>query len=177
LDVLLIIDMQESLLLGEEKYDLAMVIERINRLAGRVRESGGQVIFIQHDGTAEDHFAPFTPGWAILGTVHQDPRDRSVRKTRNDAFFATSLHSELMSLCAQRVLVCGWATDFCVDATVRSAATLGFEVVVASDCHTLSPRPHLSAQAIIEHHHWIWCNLISPHPVRLVPEAEILTRG
>ena len=46
----------------------------------------------------------------------------------NSAFAGTSLASDLSRLGAERVLITGWATDLCVDATVRSAAKLGFEV-------------------------------------------------
>lgn len=173
MDVLLVIDMQEDLLRGEPKHDLARVIERINRLSGRVRGGGGQVMFVQHDGSGEDGFTPFSPGWAILSAMERDPQDRIVRKTLNDAFFATTLETDLRRLGAGRVIICGWATDFCVDASIRTAAALGFEVVVAADCHTLSARPHLGARAVIEHHHWIWTNLICPHAVKVVPEAGI----
>ena len=172
-DAFLIIDMQEALLQGGEKRDLARVVDRINRLAERVRRRDGHVIFIQHDGAPGDEFEPFTPGWSILGPIQRRAQDRVNRKTLNDAFLGTSLKSELTELGAQRVLVTGWATDFCVDATVRSAAALGFEVVVVSDCHTVSARPHLSAEGVIEHHHWIWTNLIAAHPVKIGLEADI----
>ena len=66
----------------------------------------------------------------------------------------------------------GWATDLCVDATVRSAAALGFQVVVAN-AHTVSDRPHLDARQVIEHHHWVWRNLIAKHQVTLSDEAEL----
>lgn len=94
-------------------------------------------------------------------------------KTLNDAFFATSLHAELSALRPERVLVTGWATDLCVDASVRSAAALGYEVVVVGDGHTVSDRPHLDAEGVIRHHHWVWTNLIAPHPVRVACEAEL----
>ncbi|MCP4945633.1 MAG: isochorismatase family protein [Planctomycetaceae bacterium] len=50
MDALLVIDMQESLLLGHAKFDLQSVVERINRLAARVRSRGGCIVFVQHDG-------------------------------------------------------------------------------------------------------------------------------
>jgi nicotinamidase-related amidase len=173
LDALLVVDMQEALLLGEPKHDLDAVAERINRLATRARQQGGCVLFIQHEGPAGDDFAPSTPGWEILGSIETESCDHTVSKKLNDAFFETSLHSDLKRLGTERVLVAGWATDFCVDATVRSAAALGFRVVVVSDAHTLCDRPHLKAEKVIEHHHWVWTNLIAPHPVQLAREAEI----
>ena len=54
------------------------------------------------------------------------------------------------------------AGDFCVDATVRSCTARGFETWAAADGHTVSDRPHLSAAKIIEHHNFIWSDLIAP---------------
>jgi len=58
-------------------------------------------------------------------------------------------------------MIAGWATDFCVDATVRSAVANHHNVVVVADGHTLSDRPHLDAVSGISHHNWIWSNLIT----------------
>ena len=173
MDVLLVVDMQEGLLRGAPKHDLLAVVERINRLAVRVRRSGGAVFFVQHAGSAGDDFEPLTPGWHLLATIKTEPCDRIVSKTLNDAFFKTSLQSDLADLGANRLLVAGWATDLCVDATIRSAAALGFKVVAVADCHTVSDRPHLRAGRVIDHHHWVWANLLAPHAVSILPEVEV----
>ena len=62
MDVLLVVDMQEGLLSGGPKHDLLAVVERINRLALRVRQSRGSVFFVQHAGPVGDEFEPLTPG-------------------------------------------------------------------------------------------------------------------
>ena len=173
MDVLLVVDMQEGLLRGEPKHDVIAVVERINRLAQRVRRAGGSVFFVQHAGPVGDDFEPRTPGWRLLSTINTEQSDRIVSKTLNDPFFRTGLQSDLAKLRPDRLLVAGWATDLCVDATVRSAVALGFKVVAVADCHTVSDRPHLSAERVIDHHHWIWANLLAPHPVSIVREAEV----
>ncbi|MCP4694589.1 MAG: isochorismatase family protein, partial [Desulfobacterales bacterium] len=68
--------------------------------------------------------------------------------------------------------VTGCATDFCVDTTVRSAASKDYEMVVVSDAHTTGDRPHLGAEAIIEHHNWVWENFIPPGKDIMVAPAE-----
>lgn len=170
---MLVVDMQEGLRRGAPKHDLSGVVERINRLAERVRERRRSVIFIQHAGPVGDDFEPRTSGWQLLSALKIQARDRVVGKTLNDPFFRTILETELADLGAERLFVAGWATDLCVDATVRSAAALGFKVVAVADCHTVSDRAHLSAEQVINHHHWVWANLLAPYPVSIVPAADV----
>jgi nicotinamidase-related amidase len=80
----------------------------------------------------------------------------------------------LQEIAPDRVLVVGWATDLCVDATVRSVVSRNYDVVVVSDAHTLSDRPHLDAPAVIRHHNWVWGNLISNRSIRVASAAELL---
>lgn len=102
----------------------------------------------------------------------QEFTDHVVRKTLNDAFRGTNLESYLNDIGAKRIFVSDWATDLCVDATVRSGAALGFKIVVVSDCRTVRDRPHMDANLVIEHHHCVWSNLISPNPVVTAGEWE-----
>jgi nicotinamidase-related amidase len=173
MDGLLIVDMQEGIHEGDRKHDLDGVVRRIDRLAARVRQKSGRVVFVQHEGPPGDLFAPSSSGWPILPALTRDAHDLVVPKTLNDAFYGTALDATLVRLGIRRLFVSGWATDLCVDATVRSAIARGYSVVVVSDCHTVSDRPHLPAARVIEHHEWVWSQLIAPHPVAFAREAEI----
>lgn len=173
MDVLLIVDMQEGLRLGPPKHDLDGVVARINALGRRVRGHGGRVVLIRHTGPAGDPFALDGPGYAFLSGLEREGADIIIAKTHNDAFFRTSLEATLRGLGPSRLLIAGWATDFCVDGTIRSAAALGFAVTAVADAHTVSDRPHLAAPAVIAHHHHIWTGLIAAHPVRLAAAAEL----
>jgi len=173
---LLIVDMQVGLFEGDPpRLDADGVIRRINRLARTVRENDGTVIFIQHDGPEGNPLEPNTPGWELLPALERDPMDPIVRKEACDAFYETELQSLLEQLNAKRLIVTGCATDFCVDTTVRSAASRDYEVVVVADGHTTRDRPHLDAATIIEHHNWMWESLILPRSqVRVVPAEKLL---
>jgi nicotinamidase-related amidase len=174
MDAMLVVDMQVGLLNGEPKHDLPGVIARINRLAAKVRDRSGTVIFVQHCGGKGDDFEPETPGWAFLPDLTRDPADVVVQKTLNDPFGGTDLQARLKAIAPDRVLITGWATDLCVDATVRSAVTNHHHVVVVTDCHTVSDRPHLDAVSVIRHHHWIWSHLIPQRSVTLASANELL---
>ena len=72
------------------------------------------------------------------------------------------------------MLVCGWATDFCVDSTIRSAVSHDYNVVVVSDAHTLNDRPHLDAVSVIRHHNWVWSDLITNRSIKVATTAELI---
>ena len=174
MDALLIVDMQVGLLGGDPKHDLPGVIDRINRLAAHVRAQSGIVIFIQHCGDTGDDFEPQTPGWELLPEFIRDPADVVVQKKLNDPFAGGELQARLDRIAPDRVLVTGWATDLCVDATVRSAVSNLHNVVVVTDAHTLGDRPHLDATSVMRHHHWVWSHLITAKSIRLAATDELL---
>ena len=119
---------RSGLLNGEPKHDLRW--RHTNASTGLPQgsaNSSGSVIFIQHCGAAGDDFEPHTPGWALLPELQREASDLVVRKELNDPFAGTDLQARLQEISPERVLVTGWATDLCVDATVRSA--------VANDHH------------------------------------------
>jgi nicotinamidase-related amidase len=174
MDALIIVDMQVGLLKGGPKHDLGGVIQRINRLAEMARKRSGKVIFIQHHGAAGEDFAPGTEGWALLPELDRRDGDLVVAKTLNDSFAGTELKARLEEIAPDRVLVAGWATDFCVDATVRSAVAHGYHIVPVADGHTLGDRPHLAAPEIIRHHNWVWSGLIAPGSVCVATTNDLL---
>lgn len=174
MDALIVVDMQVGLLDGAPKHDLQGVVDRINALAEKVRRKGGKVIWIRHCGKAGDGFERHTAGWEFLPDLMRREDDLVVEKTLNDPYVGTRLGETLALMQPRRVLVTGWATDFCVDATVRSTVSHDHPVVAVSDGHTLNDRPHLSAAAVIAHHNWLWSGLITNRSVRVATTGELL---
>ncbi len=174
MDVIIIVDMQVGLLKGQPKHDLPGLVDRINLLTDAVRRGGGRAVWIRHCGPPGDDFAPNTHGWAFLPELDRHSEDIVVEKTLNDPFVRTNLRETLRDVSADRILVTGWATDFCVDSMVRAAVSHGYDVVAVSDGHTLGERPHLAAPAVIAHHNWVWAGLITKRSIRVMPTAELL---
>ena len=109
-----------------------------------------------------------------------------VHKRACDAFYETDLAEVLDKHRVTRLLVTGCATDFCVDTTVRAAASRDYEVVVVEDGHTTADRPHVDAVSLIRHHNWLWQNLSTRgRAILVIPavavvaliESEPLSRG
>ena len=176
---LVVIDMQAGSFgpTNPPRHDATALVERLNALAQWVRAGGGMVIWVQHNGPPGDALEPGTAGWQILPALEQCAGDETVSKTACDSFLDTRLEALLREQDVSRVIITGWATDFCVDTTVRSSTARGFNTWAAADGHTTSDRPHLSATKIIEHHNFIWSDLIAPGGAVIVASCHQLISG
>jgi nicotinamidase-related amidase len=171
---LLIIDMQVGLFEGDlPRYDAEGVIRRINQVARMVRSSGGIVVYIQHE---DNHsLKRGTRSWEILPSLEREDSDLLVHKRVCDSFYQTELAEVLEQQGVHQLILTGCATDFCVDTTLRAAASRDYEIVVVEDGHTTRDRPHLNARSIIDHHHWMWKNLILPNrEVKVLPASGVV---
>jgi nicotinamidase-related amidase len=160
---LLVIDMQRGLFEGSQpRHDREGVVHRINTLAGAVRQAKGTVVFIQHQGPVGDDFAPDTPGWELLPDLQRSELDLVVAKRACDSFYESDLEATLASRSIRELLITGCATYFCVDTTLRAAASRDYLVTAVEDGHTTADWPHLDAVSVIRHHNWVWAALILP---------------
>ena len=158
---LLVIDMQQgSFTAATPRYNTPAVVSRINELAAAFREHSFKVVFIQHDGTAHNDFLPDTAAWALLPELEQHTSDVYIAKTANDCFYRSQLDAFLKDKGIIQLVITGCATDFCVDATVKSALARDYEITVIEDAHTTADRPGIDALQVIGHYNWIWQNMI-----------------
>jgi nicotinamidase-related amidase len=174
----LVIDVQTGLFCTEPApFEAEAVVARINEVTAKARRAGAPVIFIQHDGEpGGEDVVPFTEGWKLHPKIEPHPGEPVIRKTTCDAFCGTSLEDELRSRGIKTVVLMGYATDFCVDATLRSAASKDFSVVVVADAHTTSDNPVLKAEVVRQHHNWAWANAITRQGVTVLKASEVSFR-
>lgn len=148
---LLVIDVQRALFETEPPpYEAAEVVRKINALAARARGAGAPVFHIQHEDAGT--LAHGSEGWQLPAPLDVQPGDGRVRKTTPDSFHRTDLGERLAAEGIVRLVVAGYASEFCVDTTVRRAAALGYPVTIAADAHTTHDKPHATGASIRAHH-------------------------
>jgi nicotinamidase-related amidase len=171
----LVIDVQVGLFCAKPTpFEAEAVIARINLVIDKAREAGAPVIFVQHDGEPDDQdLAPFTDGWKLHPDLQVQSGELVIRKTTCDAFYGTALESELRARGITTFLLTGFATDFCVDSTLRSAVSKDFAVIVVADAHTTADNPVLKAELVRQHQNWAWANLITRKGVTILSAGEV----
>ncbi|MBE7175018.1 MAG: cysteine hydrolase [Mucilaginibacter polytrichastri] len=172
---LLIIDMQRGCFSPYAScHDTLGTIRRINELIGLFRDQQWPLVFVRHDGTKERELIPGTDSWQFLPELDHRQSDVTIEKTANDAFYRTGLHAFLKTLEVDELIMTGYATDYCIDSTVKSALVQDYAVTVVADAHTTSHRRSLPATDIIKHYHEIWTNTTpTRHGIRVVPMADL----
>ena len=172
MNALIVIDMQKGVF-ANKRYDDVNIINRINLLIDKARGKNIPVIFIRHNTPREDVLKYGSDGWQILPEMHKKDSDIIIEKTCCDAFCKTDLEEQLSKMGVKELIITGCCTDFCLDTTIRVAASKDFEVTVVSDAHTTAQKPYLEAKIIIEHHNFVWSEMDTPHPIKVCPAAEI----
>ena len=148
----LVIDVQSALFDPEPRpFDVNAVLDKINIITSWARNIGYPIIYIQHE-QAESIMEYGSKGWQLQGDLIIRESDIVVRKTTPDSFLRTNLESILKRNKVKHLIVAGYASEFCVDTTVRRAASLGYSVELVSDAHTTHNKEHASGETIRIHH-------------------------
>ncbi len=172
---LLVIDVQVAVIAGETPaWEHEAVLGRIAGLLERARATGTPVIYVQHE---EEGYPPLTPGaggWQIHPAIAPLETEPRVRKRARDSFYDTTLEAELAARGVGKLVVCGCATDYCVDTTVRSALSHGYPVTLVGDAHTTNDSATLTAPQIIAHVNASVTGINPDHESVVVPAAEVV---
>ncbi len=166
--VVMVVDMQNGVF-ATERIRRAECVARINQLTAAAET----VIFIQHAeaGGLEEG----SEGFALLPELKQPENALYVTKTACDAFYQTRLENVLREHDIRGFVMCGCATDYCVDTTLKNGASRGYAITVAKDAHTTANRPAAQAAVLIDHYNAVWATLTVPgNPVRVKPVETIL---
>lgn len=166
--VLMVVDMQNGVF-ETPRVDRERCVAQINRLI----HAADSVIFIQHAeaGGLEEG----SEGFALLPELAQPAGARYVTKTACDAFYKTELEQVLREVGTHAFVICGCATDYCVDTTIKNGASRGYAITIAEDAHTTANRAAAEAKTLIAHYNEVWRTFTLPdNPLRVKPVETIL---
>lgn len=136
--VLVVIDAQREYVDGALPLSgVEAALDEIGRLLARARAQRTPVIHIVHHAKAGKLFAPGSPGVEVAAPAAPAPGEPVLTKSLPNAFASTDLADRLHALHRSAIIVVGFMTHMCVEATARGAIDLGLRAtVIASATET-----------------------------------------
>ena len=124
-------------------------LDEIARLLTRARALRTPVIHVVHRGRPGGAFGPDTPGFAIAAPAAPAPGEAVVAKSLPNAFAGTDLAERMHALKRPAIVVVGFMTHMCVEATARAAIDLGFMATVIASATATRDLPDALTGATI----------------------------
>lgn len=107
-------------------------LDEIGRLLARARAIAAPIIHIVHHGSPGGLFAPDSAGAEIASPATPAPGEPVVGKRLPNAFGSTDLADRLHALKKPEIVLVGFMTHMCVEATARAAIDNGLKATVVA---------------------------------------------
>jgi len=151
--VLLVVDVQKAIINGQ-LFNINKVMDNIKKLISAVRDNGVEVVYVCHDvrkiEQSEDE-------WEICEEIAPNMGEMIFYKQYNSAFYKTGLKEYLESKGINTIILVGLQTEYCIDATCKSAFEHGYKVIIPEETNTTFDNEYLSADKLYEFYNFkIW---------------------
>lgn len=123
---LLVVDVQQALI-DEGPHDRDAFLGRLKALLAAARSAGAPVAFVQH---ADEGLVEGTDGWKVHPSVAPLAGEPTFGKHFSSSFKDTGLEAWLKDRGIGSLVVVGMQTEYCLDATIKSAFEKGYRVTV-----------------------------------------------
>lgn len=153
---LLVVDVQ-TMLIEEHPYNEQRVIENIQRLISVAREKEKEVLYVRHDDGVGEDLEYGSDGWQIYHKITPLPKEQIFEKHYNSAFVKTGLKEYLDRNEIDTLILVGLQTEYCIDATCKSAFEHGYKIIIPEGTNTTFDNEYLSGQKLYEFYNYkIW---------------------
>lgn len=154
--VLLVVDVQNALIKKHPYYE-RRVIENIKKLILTARDNNKEVIYVRHDDGKGTDLEKGTEGWQIYNDIAPDSSEVIVEKEYNSAFHKTGLREYLEDKKIDTIILVGLQTEYCIDATLKSAFDYGYNIIIPKETNTTFDNEYLSGEKLYEFYNYkIW---------------------
>lgn len=126
---LLVIDIQKGIT-DERLYAFESFISNTIKIIETARKNNVEVIYVQHDDGPGSGFSIGDRDFEIADQVAPRDGEKIFYKTINSAFGNKELTKYLEQSNEKDLMIVGLQTNFCIDATVKSAFERGYNVII-----------------------------------------------
>ena len=158
---LIVIDMQKALM-DDELYDLHGLLENVAKLIEAARKNGVEVIYVQHDAGPGTGFSVGDEAFEIADDVAPKAGEKVFVKRINSAFGNQDFTACLEEAEDKQLMIVGLQTNFCIDATVKSAFERGYDVILPEGTNSTFDNPYMTGKTTYEYYmNEVWPDLFA----------------
>ncbi|MBB5211730.1 cysteine hydrolase family protein [Microbulbifer hydrolyticus] len=175
---LVIIDVQQAIDHFDSGYRNNPDAEKvIAKILGQWRDADLPIAHVRHASKfTESPYHPGSPYFEFKADAIPEQREKVFTKSENCAFIGTELDNWLVDQGVTEVVICGVLTNNSVDATVRVAAGLGYDVYVPAEATAAFPLNRLDGKYVAaEDVHWIFLSNLDGEYCRVCSADKLLS--
>ena len=149
--ILLVVDMQKGIV-DEELYDYESFMDRTVRLVEAARKNNVEVIFVQHDAGEGSGLSAGDEDFEIIDQVRPRHGEKVFIKKINSCFGNVDFREYMEKQEDRRLMIIGLQTNYCIDATVKSAFERGFEVIIPEGTNSTFDNDYMTGETTVRYY-------------------------
>ena len=149
--ILLVVDMQKGIV-DDELYDYENFMDRTVRLIDAARNSNVEVIFVQHDAGKTSGLSVGDEDFEIIDEIRPKEGEKVFVKKINSCFGNKDFREYTEKQEDKRLMIIGLQTNYCIDATVKSAFERGFEVIIPEGTNTTFDNDYMTGETTVRYY-------------------------
>ena len=158
---LIVIDMQKGLL-DDELYRYREFVRDTLRIISEARDSGIEVIYVQHDAGPGTGLSEGDEDFEIAEEVAPKKGESVFVKTINSCFGNRDLASYLKENGEDTLMIVGLQTNFCIDASVKSAFERGYHVIIPEGTNSTFDNDYMTGETTCAYYfNEVWPDLFA----------------
>ncbi len=158
--ILLVIDMQKGLV-DEDLYDFDTFLERTVQLVEAARKNNVEVVFVQHDAGPDSGMSAGDEAFEIIDQIAPKEGEKVFIKTINSCFGSKDFKQYLKQQKDKRLMIIGLQTNYCIDATVKSAFERGYTVIIPEGTNSTFDNDYMTGETTYRYYNEdVWEELV-----------------
>ena len=149
--ILLVVDMQKGIV-DEELYDYENFMNRTVTLIDAARKNNVEVIFVQHDAGEDSGLSVGDEDFEIIDEIRPKESEKVFVKKINSCFGNKDFREYTEKQEDKRLMIIGLQTNYCIDATVKSAFERGFEVIIPEGTNTTFDNDYMTGETTVRYY-------------------------
>ena len=133
-------------------YDFNNFIDSTKRVIDAARKNNAEIIYVQHDDGPGTGFSIGDEEFEIADQVAPVGNEKIFTKEVNSCFGNPEFVKYLESLKDKDLMVVGLQTNFCIDATVKSAFDRGYKVYIPAGTNSTFDNDYMNSETTYKYY-------------------------